>query len=497
MMLAASLALLLAAASSCQGYVVGYAHFRSSVGVQGRSGVAPVAAATVPPPKAPWTPFSSRNSIGSNKAATTTGTATTTTTTAPLNTIIASAVTTPPVSPTTPAAKAVTTKAPRATGEVDSGIATVATTLRRHLPANENAVLSPLSIASVLAALQMGARGNTARQIATFLAQGTSSDWIYWNKMGEALRAINASKAVTASLANAVVLDKRVSLSPIYEQTVRNVLSSEVLAVDFAGHPTEATTIINQWVSDKTRSKIPRMLEQPLGADTVLAVASALYFNGAWNEQFKVNATRRARFTVSETEAFEVDMMFQESSALFAYDEVIGCQVLGLPYKDEDFALFLVLPDQPGVSGLSRLEQQLSPAALIQLLDSADWSELPFYVPRMKLEASFNLNDALVAAGVTDMFDASKADLSGILSPNRTAPLYVSDVVHRVVMDITESGTEAAAATVATASRSGSSYKFVVDRPFLFVLQHRRSGVPLFWGSVVRPTPRYPLSASH
>lgn len=69
--------------------------------------------------------------------------------------------------------------------------------------------------------------------------------------------------------------------------------------------------------------------------------------------------------------------------------------------------------------------------------------------------------------------------------------LYAEEVIHKVYMDITETGTEAAASTLVTLYRSFRGVTFRVDVPFLFFIRHEDTKTILFWGSVYNPTPNY------
>ncbi|XP_011298610.1 antithrombin-III [Fopius arisanus] len=69
--------------------------------------------------------------------------------------------------------------------------------------------------------------------------------------------------------------------------------------------------------------------------------------------------------------------------------------------------------------------------------------------------------------------------------------LFASDVIHKVEIDVTETGTVAAAATSVVIERSGGAF-VVANRPFTFFIRHEPSRLVLFWGSINKPTPNYP-----
>ncbi|KAJ8982103.1 hypothetical protein NQ317_010961 [Molorchus minor] len=69
--------------------------------------------------------------------------------------------------------------------------------------------------------------------------------------------------------------------------------------------------------------------------------------------------------------------------------------------------------------------------------------------------------------------------------------LYADKVIHKVYMDITETGTEAAATTSISLSRGGGKVTFRVDVPFFFFIRNEETKTVLFWGSVVTPTPNF------
>lgn len=79
------------------------------------------------------------------------------------------------------------------------------------------------------------------------------------------------------------------------------------------------------------------------------------------------------------------------------------------------------------------------------------------------------------------------ADFSGMTTAEE---LHISDVFHKVFVEVNEEGTEAAAATAVVMARESASLaiEVTVDRPFLFFLRDAHTGAVLFMGRVVDPT---------
>lgn len=63
---------------------------------------------------------------------------------------------------------------------------------------------------------------------------------------------------------------------------------ANIMAVDFQNGNKEATDTINEWVSENTNHKIPQLFAEPLASDTLVVLASSLYFKASWNEKFRL-----------------------------------------------------------------------------------------------------------------------------------------------------------------------------------------------------------------
>jgi serpin B len=152
----------------------------------------------------------------------------------------------------------------------------------------------------------------------------------------------------------------------------------------------------------------------------------------------------------------------------------------------------VLLPSRP--EGLGVLEQRLSHSMLQDCAASLQVREVELFLPRFTVTwGTFNMAELLGSLGMTLAFTDS-ADFSGIngARPPQPEALFLKAVFHKAFIEVNEEGTEAAAATAAvTELRSPQKplpvVVFRADRPFLFAIRERRSGIVLFLGHITDP----------
>lgn len=113
--------------------------------------------------------------------------------------------------------------------------------------------------------------------------------------------------------------------------------------------------------------------------------------------------------------------------------------------------------------------------------------QVDLHLPRFKVEESYALVPTLQALGMVDAFRGKVADFSGMTGEY---DLVVSKVFHKCFVEVTEEGTEAAAATgvgdsVVTSLPFHESFR--CDHPFLFLIKHIKTNSILFCGRVSSP----------
>ena len=68
--------------------------------------------------------------------------------------------------------------------------------------------------------------------------------------------------------------------------------------------------------------------------------------------------------------------------------------------------------------------------------------------------------------------------------------LFISQIRHKAFVEVSEEGTEAAAATAVEMSGKSIALpppKFLADHPFLFLIREQQTGTILFVGRMVHP----------
>ncbi|XP_065282887.2 iripin-3-like [Dermacentor albipictus] len=345
----------------------------------------------------------------------------------------------------------------------------------------ENVFYSPYSVATALAMVYAGAKGPTMDEL--YEALGYNSTGLAQAKVlsahAEHNRQLLAPSNSTLKIANAVVVDDRLNVLPGYVNALENGFEAELLKVDFAGAGQEAVNSINSWLSRKTQRKISALFDKPLPGDTKLVLLDAIYFKGMWRTMFNRSNTVKAFFFTSDGRVSRVDTMQGTAKAGYAYLNDIGASLLELPYSGLDYSMTILLPNH--IDNFESLRRGLSRKMLSNAVRQLYETTVDVRLPRFKLEKEYNLNEVLARLGVTRVFNAGEADLSGI---NGGRDLFVDEVVHKAVVEVNEQGSEASAVTGASTLIVSGPITFYVDHSFLFFIRNTRTADIIFVGIV-------------
>ncbi len=353
-----------------------------------------------------------------------------------------------------------------------------------------NLIYSPYSIFQALLMTAAGAEGATASQMASVLGVDLNNPEIH-NLMNALNKALTTqpeylqsdAQPLTFNIANAVWAQKDFHFEQSFLDTLSANYNAGLKLVDF-NKPEDARALINLWVAAQTNEKIQELIpEGLLDQMTRMVLTNAIYFKGAWSNQFEEKDTEDGSFTLLDGSSKTVTFMHGNFTLSALVSDKI--QAIRLPYEGGTYAMAAIMP----LENFAEFEAQLTAADLEQLLNSLQSSSaiVDLSMPKFQAESRFGLGEILAGLGMPDAFDAQKADFSGMTGK---PDLMISSVLHQATIDVNEEGTEAAAATAVAASVTsmpGQSYSIRLDKPFIYVIYETTTNTITFMGRVVNP----------
>ncbi|WP_130401988.1 serpin family protein [Micromonospora violae] len=355
--------------------------------------------------------------------------------------------------------------------------------------AGGNVVCAPYSVGLALAMTRAGAGSTTADEMDAVLHAphprpgALDSGFNTVDQMlADQYQNGDGTKQPRLTTANALWTRLDLCLRPRFRNTLAGYYGAAPHPVDFGNAPEAARQEINTWVSDRTNAKIPELLSSnAVNPDTRLILTNAIYLKAAWKYPFTETATAVGPFTREDGSVVDVSIMRGPFDRM-GYLEGDGWRAVDVPYAGDGLAMAIVMPTR---DDLAAVEANLNATWLGALLTGFQITDVQLRLPRWTFRLPAELAAALGGLGMPTAFTA-QANFTGM----STEPtLRIDDVVHETFIAVDEKGTEAAAATAVIVRPPSipQGPQFFVDRPFLYVIHDRLTGVPLFIGRVHDP----------
>lgn len=347
--------------------------------------------------------------------------------------------------------------------------------------AGQPVFLSPLSVASALSMVAAGAAGDTAAAFDAVLG-GLSGD---------------AGAGALRALASASPSDSNATLLLANSLWTRGGGVKAAFKADVAGrfnasvHALSTAAAANEWVSSATKGYIKQLLDEAVVSNplTKALLLNAVFFKGDWETPFKHAATVASVFASPGVAGGVPCQMMSRPPSELAYASTPAGQAVVLPYAGGAYRALLVLPPLPETAphGGGGALRDTPGEALASLRAALRPTRLGVKLPRFKLEWGVaSLKPGLIAIGLQPAFSSP----GGFLKMSDDPDFHLADVLHKVVLEVNEEGSVAAAATAAvmmTRSLGPPPLILVFDRPFLMAIE-TADGAPLFMGMVENPT---------
>ncbi len=346
---------------------------------------------------------------------------------------------------------------------------------------DKNVFISPVSISVALAMTMNGAADETfdgmmeALEFAGLTLENVNESFLL---LLESLE--YSDKDVLLTLANSIWI------APAYKPEISESFIESVEKYYLSG-VFEATSpeVINKWIEDHTGGHIKDMIKE-FPDLLVMYLVNAIYFKGAWTTTFDKDDTYETDFTKEDESSVKVNMMAFKDMA--EYNSYVSEKVVGirLPYGREKISFYAFAPIDWDYQPIDEFINSLDQESFDEIIGSFDKHELGgVHLPKFKLEYEKELNEILKAFGMDKAFSGG---FDNMVKVDSSANPYISLVKHKSFIEVSEEGTEAAAATIVEIVDESMPTTFMANRPFFFVIRDDRNGTILFMGKVADPS---------
>lgn len=288
-------------------------------------------------------------------------------------------------------------------------------------------------------------------------------------------------------LANSLWLDDQVA----YRQEVMDILSHSYYASVYQGDlgSTRTNRAITNWLNNQTGGFLKdRTGKVELIPNSMLAMASTVYFQAQWNDQFDSSDNTQALFHAASGDVECTFMNAEEYEMNYYWAEDYGAVKL---FLENGAYMWFILPDED-----KTVDDVLSGGDYMNMITQNDafpdenhkWMKVNLSVPKFDVSASVDLKTGLRNMGLTKIFELLGNDFSP--SIDSELPVYLDSINQDTRVAIDEEGVTAASYILlefgaGAAMPPDEIIDFVLDRPFVFAICS--SGLPLFVGTVNVP----------
>lgn len=369
--------------------------------------------------------------------------------------------------------------------------------------ASKNQFFSPYSISSALAMTYGGASGETEKQMSKVLHFSANTQAFHqaFGELQKTINGVSKEGQVELRIANRLWGSLTYKFKAEFLELCKGIYNAPLDRIDMKNAEAAAKTV-NEWVERQTNQKIKDLLKkehiQPL---THLILVNAIYFLGNWSTSFDEQMTQDRQFTPSSGKAIMTKTMYayqkpnDRPQIPYQYTETEQGQWLELPYSGGTTSMVVFLPKQG-----KTLDESLKKMSHKDLENAMNALKRPavgmhIYLPRWKATDDMEMRDIFEKMGMAAAF-SDGAEFPYMSEPGQI-PLKIGNVIHKAFIEVTEKGTEAAAATAVIMVETTSAVQhrepvreiyFDANRPYLYLIREKTTGSILFMGHVDDPS---------
>ena len=338
--------------------------------------------------------------------------------------------------------------------------------LRGAAKPDATTILSPYSALLALGMAANGAGGRTLEEMEYALGARLEdlNAWLASCRAAEDGEVVSANSIWTRN--------GTVQLLPEFRQTMEQKYGAEVHAGEISA------AAINEWVSENTKGRIKKLLEQDNEAIQTYLI-NAMTFDAEWASPYEPQSCSEGTFHASDGTEQTVTYLSGEERS---YLEVAGATGFVKHYSGGRYSFAGLLPAEGSTP--EELLEALDGATLLNALCEPQAKKVYTRMPKFTASTTASLRPVLEAMGMQTAF-TDAADFS-LLSDT---PLKIDAVQQKTYLQVDESGTIGAAVTslpiMETTAVETEPPKYVeLTRPYVCVIFDHETQSIVFLGIV-------------
>lgn len=340
-----------------------------------------------------------------------------------------------------------------------------------NLFTEKNAMFSPLSLNYALSMASNSGDDITKEEFQKYFGVSVE-EYTQW--CGNYIKSTSTDDSAI-EIANALFVRNGYNVKPEFEQTLNSNYDALVESREFNE---DFINEVNDWCKEKTHDMIPSILTSPPPESTISLILNALYFKAEWESQYEEYQIEDCDFIDVDGTVSTVSGLFEEDS--YVYLENDKATGFAKPYANGPYVFIGILPKFEGDFTL----QDLDLASLMSNYGK-QVSKVRTMIPKFKFENTFDsVTPALAQAGL----NINNMSFNMVEEES----LSVSQIIQKTAIDLTESGTTAAAVTAmmfdnCAAIEPEEVKEIILNRPFAFMIYDTENDTVLFIGKVTDP----------
>ena len=338
----------------------------------------------------------------------------------------------------------------------------------------DNVLISPDSVATALAMLELGSAGNTREEMKTVLGGGMApAD--YCSFLAGMNDRLESKKRIIFRQSNSIWARKgAMKVSRDFLKKNRNYFDA-----DFYEAPFNSRTVrdMNNWVYNNSCNMILSVIDR-LSLEDRMVLINTTVFEGSWEVPFAY--TSKGRFTGAGGEQKDVTMLRETGYYDYFTMNEAGC--FTRRYRGGSVSFVGMLP--PEDIPVDDFIQSMSGSSFRNAWRSRSRERVRLTMPEFRYDYDTELDPVLRSMGMNEAFTPD-ADFSRMGRPS----LMVDRVLHKTHIELDRNGTRAAAVTAITAKATAvlderPPIEINMNRPFVYAVVDTKTGIPLFMGCV-------------